>query len=693
MREATARGKKQGSPRRRISTGLLGPRAGALAAGLVSAAWLGLASPAVPGARPARADTPAAPGPATIPVATASTPAAVPAAPAPEEAPPAFAVMRFENRTGFPGLDWLGAAVPFLLGERVAYHLRARPALAGPSRARPSPGPSPARPEAGPSINPWGLPQGVPAPAGAAAVAAHARDVGATWVWTGWIAGRSRADMELGVRLWRVELDAGPGPAGSVPVGASPAVSAGAAVLAGELVATAPVEEIARLTGEAIAALAGHLDPAASDAGLRPALTAPPSQDFYAFTLLGRGLAEAVSATGTPGQVRWRLTRARRNLERAVLIDPRLAEGQRVLGEVYRALDRRDEARSHLAAALRLRPDYAPALVARAALARGDGELGRAVELYRRVLSSRPWDLARRHELGTILWERGQVDEALAELAGVVARAPEHLPARRLLVRIHARRGDREALLGELEALLGLEPGEVQARFDLAAVYLAAGRSEDAESVYQQVAGSPEIPAADRARAHGLLGDLARRAGHAEEAIAHYGRALDATPGEPRPYFLLAAMHLERGADAQAEKLLRQATQFPERTADAHAGLGAIAYRRGDLQEALWYLRRASWHRPRSGPYRYDLALVLSALGRAQDALHEIRVGLRHDPAHVGLHYLHGVVLLRQGKRDQARTWFEGALRLDPGHSDARHNLDRLVALAGEGPEPGPQGE
>src|SRR5690606_23711545 len=101
-----------------------------------------------------------------------------------------------------------------------------------------------------------------------------------------------------------------------------------------------------------------------------------PTSDFYAYTLLGRALSAAL---GTEGAVD--LDRAHKNAQKAVYIDPKLAEGQRVLAEVLRAQGKHGKARGRLAYALSLRGDYAPALIAAAALARQESKLDRAQEL------------------------------------------------------------------------------------------------------------------------------------------------------------------------------------------------------------------------------------------------------------------------------------------------------------------------
>ena len=593
-----------------------------------------------------------------------------------------FSVMRWQNRTAIRGLDWLELALPFVLAERLEQHVGAR---AGYDR--------------------WVIPQAAPRWSGTPEttpemVWEHAQRTGASWVFSGWMDG-TRERLEVSVTLWQIERGAATaadqtagvatGQSAGGATGGAPGRAPGRAIERRVEGGVAPVEAVTRLAGEAglraavetMGLSASALSPA-DKRDQEQAMTAPVSDDFYAFTLFGRGLVEIAAAVGGDAGVRYRLRRAARELSRSVLIDPGLAAAQRLLGDIKLALGQRDDARGHLEAALRLEPGYVAAMASRAELALADGDDARAVELHRAILGARPWDMERRFALGRLLWEQGALEGAREALSEVVAAVPEHAPphlaARRMLVEIFARRGQQDALLAELEAVLALRPNDTEARFDLAAVYLAVGRVDDGEAIYDALAESVRVPAALRARAHKFLGDRARRRGALAGALDRYQRALAATPDDPQHYFLVATMHLVMGDDEAAQRVLRRAQRFRAELAEVHAALGAIAYGRGRHSEAVWHLRRSVYKQPRNGSYHYNVALALSALGDAQSALYELRVGLRHAPEHVGLHYLRGVVLLRLNKPAEARVWFESALQLDPEHADARHNLRQLDA-------------
>src|SRR5690606_36668247 len=147
------------------------------------------------------------------------------------------------------------------------------------------------------------------------------------------------------------------------------------------------------------------------------------------FTLFGRGLAGML---GTVGAVN--LGRAEKDVSRALVIEPTIAEGHRVLAELHlREAERatpateaklRRKAEGRLSRALGVREGYAPALDGAWRLARAQGKPARARDLLEDLLRQRPGDLEARTQLGKILWDTGDADGAFRELQRVVRHRP-----------------------------------------------------------------------------------------------------------------------------------------------------------------------------------------------------------------------------------------------------------------------------
>jgi Flp pilus assembly protein TadD len=540
-----------------------------------------------------------------------------------------YAVMVFENASGIKSMEWLRAAVPFSIGENLERH----PGL---------------RPVYGTLVLPNGDP---PAKVDADSVAALAASTGAELVWTGSLERAKNWDLVMSVTLWRVEN--------------------GTAKEVGELQQQSDFKDVHKLTNTAVEALCKTAGVPIQDE-FRARVLRTPTEDYYAFTLFGRGLYWIHGVGHTP-----HLTEAKKNLTKSAYIDPKMAATHRLLATIYLWKKQPAKARGKFGYALDLDPDYYAALAGQGRVLYEAGKTLAAQDVFEKMLKQRPWDIELRFDLGKLFWENGDVDASLRELERVVDGDPKHIEARRILVLIHASRGKGADLVSELETVAELDPDDLETRLDLGAAYASVERDADAIAVYNGIVENhPE-----HLQALKFLGDLYRRKGDLKQAIAYYERALDANAKDPRPYFLLGRAYVEAGDDKAARKIYLRALRFKQYAPETYNNIGSILLRQKQYGKARWYLNRAVRKRPDNARFRHNLALVLSVLRELDEAIEHIEAGLAESPDYAALHYLRGVVQLRTGDADGAKASFEKTLELEPGHTDAEHNLSLLEQM------------
>ena len=543
--------------------------------------------------------------------------AAVPASAAEPAKPPyeSFVVEPFRNTKGAKTLSHLEVGLPALLAERLARQ--------APLRFVGGTGLLPAR--------------GATAPA-------------ARWVVGGAFERRPDWQLEVRVAVRRGGGDAAP---------AAEVVRVGAKDAAARLAMEAAVEAFGKLGGQGLT-----LSPV-PDAAL-----APFSRDPYALVLYGRGVAAALGLDGKPASAE----RAVQTLVRSLVIDPRVPETRRYLGQVHLEAGRPGHARAMWTYALDVRPGYVAALAGVAALDRAAGLSAAARERYQDLVALDPVDAEARRNLGELLSEAGDLTRAQTELERVIREVPGDLRARRSLALVLAARHAGAELVAELEELVKLDPEDIDARMDLGAAYNSVGKGAEAEAVYDEVLRRRprHIPALK------LAGDLARARGDAGRAAVMYKKLRFLSPQDPRPLFLLGATHYEAGNLDEAERMFTEGSRLPGMLGDAYSNLGAIALKRGKPREAVWLLGRAAKARPGKATIRYNHAMALYGTSRHADALNELRAAATLDPDDAGIRFFSGVVALRLGLLGDAEQSFREALRLDPRHEAARHNLSLL---------------
>jgi len=580
----------------------------------------------------------------------------------PARTPDRFAVMAFENHSGVRALDWTTSGPPLALAERIEEQVGLVP-----------------------GYDAWVVPAGPVIDATPENVARFAAAHDLRWVWTGWVE-RPNWQLRLVVTLWRIDV----GPTGAI------------ATKVGDADQTGRFDDVHAMLGRAAARLLERAGIALDDAQ-RAALSANVSRDLYAFTLVARGVAHA---RGTLGRVD--LKAAEHDLERAVFIEPTMAIAQRLVGQLYldhpfaavkEPADPRERTRAiaraaghaagKFAYAVDLAPGYVPAVRASAEAARAARKYELARDLLERVVRRRPWDLEARTELGEAMWRSGDGAGAVRELERVLRHQPDDLVARRLEALVHADRGDLASLVVALQEIARRAPADVDVRLDLGAAYVALRRWDEARTAYLMAAAArPADPTIMK-----LVGDVERRRGDFAAAAAWYGRMEKAAPDDPRPPFLVGLAWLAGGEIERAHRAFIRTQRFRDYIGEAFAALGAVEYRAGKLDEAVWYLRRAAQRRAHRGESRIALARVLIA--RKQGAAARAQVSAARALGLEGseLDYLAALAAAVDGDLDAARSSIKAAVAKAPSGDaqllaivrGAAAALDRGVVPALEG--------
>lgn len=130
-----------------------------------------------------------------------------------------------------------------------------------------------------------------------------------------------------------------------------------------------------------------------------------------------------------------------------------------------------------------------------------------------------------------------------------------------------------------------------------------------------------------------------------------------------------AVYHQQRGAYAEAERLLRAVLDKNPHQADALHYLGLLCFQTGRMQQAVDLMQRSLQEAPDNAGFYYNLAGVLQKLGRGQEAVpcYQRCLDLQHDngDAWQGL----AQTLYALGHPEDALACLERAANYAPNHS------------------------
>jgi tetratricopeptide (TPR) repeat protein len=154
-----------------------------------------------------------------------------------------------------------------------------------------------------------------------------------------------------------------------------------------------------------------------------------------------------------------------------------LGQAQAQQGDFAAAVD-------HLERALALDPEVAEARPALGVIHLRRGELEPAERALRDELDRRPDDVRTRFHLATVLDLRDLPEAAVGELRRVLALDPAHADARYLLGKILLAGGEADEALAELETAAELAPREPNVRYQLGRAYQALERPAEARAQF-----------------------------------------------------------------------------------------------------------------------------------------------------------------------------------------------------------------
>ena len=256
------------------------------------------------------------------------------------------------------------------------------------------------------------------------------------------------------------------------------------------------------------------------------------------------------------------LGEARRALEQAVSLNPKLVAAWRDLYEV-RAAEGDDVGAAEAYRNAMGNKELDP-LLHKALELVGQGRLGVAEGICREYLKRRPHDVDAIRLLAEVGISIGTIGEALLLLERCLELAPEFHVARANYVTALSRHQRFDEALAENERLRKAQPNNLAHHVQCATTLSMAGRFEAAHMEFAKVLEQ----AADNERILTSYGHSLRYGGKGDEAIAVYLRAIKAAPSAGEAYWSLANLKTFRFDDAQLASMQSQLAALTRQSED-----------------------------------------------------------------------------------------------------------------------------
>ncbi len=248
-----------------------------------------------------------------------------------------------------------------------------------------------------------------------------------------------------------------------------------------------------------------------------------------------------------------------------------------------------------------------------------------AETLYRTTIDRNPECSMAHNNLGLLLAERGQVDEAISHYQEALKIEPDYAIAHNNLGNALFGRGQVDDAIAHCRKALEIKPDYAEAHSNLAVALAGRGQVGEAITHYRKAL---EIKP-DDVKVHCNFGVFLAGRGQIDEAIAHYRKALEIKPDYVPAHNNLGAALVRHGQVDEAIAHYRKALQIKPDYVPAHNNLGAILADHGQVNEAIAHYRKVLEIQPDFAEAHCNLGDALDRCGRFDKALEHYREALR----------------------------------------------------------------
>jgi len=249
--------------------------------------------------------------------------------------------------------------------------------------------------------------------------------------------------------------------------------------------------------------------------------------------------------------------------------------------------------------------------------------------LYRATLQENPRCWMAHYNLGIVLSEQGEADQAIDHYGQAVALRPDYAEAHYNLGRLLVEQGRLNDAIAHYERAAAINPADAEAQNNLGVTLFGIGRTDDAIAHYQKAL---EIRP-DYAEASCNLANALIAKDDFDGAIARYKACLAAIPDQEEAQYNLASALLRKGRTDEAIVEYQRVLQMHPESVDAHANLGIAWLTKGRVRDAMAEYTKALQFSPENLAALSNLAWLLatSADSSLRNGSEAVRLAERAD--------------------------------------------------------------
>jgi superkiller protein 3 len=339
-----------------------------------------------------------------------------------------------------------------------------------------------------------------------------------------------------------------------------------------------------------------------------------------------------------------------------------------------------EERLGHFRAAVAVRPQAAPAHHNLGLALYDKGDLEGAIAAYRQALTLDPKLALAHNNLGLTLYDKGDLEGAIAAYRQALTLDPKLALAHNNLANTLYAKKDLEGAIAAYRQALTLDPKLALAHNNLGlALYAKKDLARAIACYHKALALDPNC-----APVHNNLGNVLRDQKDLSGAIACYHKALELDPKHAPTHCNLGQALQMQGDVKGAIASYHKALDLDPKLVQAHTNLGGALYVQGDLKGAIASCTKALQLDPKDAKAHLNLGNALADQGDVKRAIACYKKALEFDSKDAQAHNNLGTALADQGDMKGAIACYTKALDLDPKLVQAHTNLGQALQAQGD---------
>ena len=307
------------------------------------------------------------------------------------------------------------------------------------------------------------------------------------------------------------------------------------------------------------------------------------------------------------------------------------------------------------------------------------GNSDEAISLLQGIIKDEPQFALAHHLLGIGYMRKGETAQARAAFQEGIKLNPNLSESRTALAQLYLLEGSADLAIEQAQAAIQLNPRNVTAALISGDAYLLKGDLAKSRQVFEAISQAlPKDPIGPY-----RLGVIDRAEKQNEKALSHFEEALSRKPAAIEPLAQIAMIKIVQGKSTEArDRVTKQIQAFPNNPL-LYTLLGQLWMTAKDNGQAEVAFKKAIELDNSLLTAYINLAQVYHQTGKIEQAMKEYQAVLVKDPKLIQAHML--LAIMHDGRKEytEAETHYAHALKLDAKFAPAANNLAWLQAERG----------